>query len=159
MSTRKYWRSLERLPEDIGEQSVLKSAVSRRFVSLSQKQMIQWLTMPFGVRHFSIVMIEGILLSDHTILIALGIDIDGKKQILGLREGATENSRVAKSLLRDLIDRGLSQEQARLFVIDGAKAIRAAIRKIFGLLGVVQRCQLYKQRNVRGRLPETCTPA
>ena len=137
-----------------GEQSISKSAVSRRFVALSQKQMITWLTTPLGDRAFPIVMIDGIVLGDHTILIALGIDTDGKKQILGLREGATENSRVAKALLRDLIDRGLSQEQARLFVIDGSKAIRAAIRKIFGHLGVVQRCQLHKLRNVLGHLPE-----
>jgi len=154
VSTRKYRRSLERLPADVEDQSVSKSAVSRRFVALSQKQMITWLTTPLGDRVFPIVMIDGIVLGDHTILIALGIDADGKKQILGLREGATENSRVAKALLRDLIDRGLSQEQARLFVIDGAKAIRTAIRKIFGPLGVVQRCQLHKQRNVLGHLPE-----
>ena len=154
VSTRKYRRSLERLPEDVEDRSVSKSAVSRRFVALSQKQMITWLTTPLGDRVFPIVMIDGIVLGDHTILIALGIDADGKKQILGLREGATENSRVAKALLRDLIDRGLSQEQARLFVIDGAKAIRTAIRKIFGPLGVVQRCQLHKQRNILGHLPE-----
>jgi transposase-like protein len=154
VSTRKYRRSLERLPEDVEDQSVSKSAVSRRFVALSQKQMITWLTTPLGDRVFPIVMIDGIVLGDHTILIALGIDTDGRKQILGLREGATENSRVAKALLRDLIDRGLSQEPARLFVTDGAKAIRTAIRKIFGHLGVVQRCQLHKQRNVLGHLPE-----
>jgi len=154
VSTRKYRRSLERLPEDVEEQSISKSAVSRRFVALSQKQMITWLTTPVGSRVFPIVMIDGIALGDHTILIALGIDTDGKKQILGLREGATENSHVARALLRDLIDRGLSQEQARLFVIDGSKAIRTAIRKVFGHLGVVQRCQLHKQRNVLGHLPE-----
>jgi len=154
VSTRKYRRSLERLPEDVEEQSVSKSAVSRRFVALSQKQMITWLTTPVGSRVFPIVMIDGIVLGDHTILIALGIDSDGKKQILGLREGATENSHVAKALLRDLIDRGLSQEEARLFVIDGSKAIRTAIRKIFGHMGVVQRCQLHKQRNILGHLPE-----
>ncbi len=154
VSTRMYRRSLERLSEGVEEQSVSKSAVSRRFVALSQKQMITWLTTPLGDRVFPIVMIDGIVLGDHTILIALGIDTHGKKQILGLREGATENSRVAKALLRDLIDRGLSQEQGRLFVIDGAKAIRTAIRKVFGHLGVVQRCQLHKQRNVLGHLPE-----
>jgi transposase-like protein len=154
VSTRKYRRSLERLPEDVGERSVSKSAVSRRFVALSQKQMITWLTTPLGDRVFPIVMIDGIVLGDHTILIALGIDTNGKKQILGLREGATENSRVAKALLRDLVDRGLSQEQARLFVIDGAKALRTAIRKVFGHQGVVQRCQLHKQRNVLGHLPD-----
>lgn len=154
VSTRKYRRILESVPDDVGERSVSKSAVSRRFVALSQKQMITWLTVPLDGRVFPIVMIDGIVLGDHTILIALGIDTDGKKQILGLREGATENSRVAKALLRDLIDRGLSQEPARLFVIDGAKALRTAIRKIFGHLGVVQRCQLHKQRNVLGHLPD-----
>ena len=154
VSTRKYRRSLERLPEDVEEQSVSRSAVSRRFVALSQKQMITWLTTPLGDRVFPIVMIDGIVLGDHTILIALGIDTDGNKQILGLREGATENSRVAKALLSDLIERGLSQEQARLFVVDGAKALRTAIRKVFGELGAVQRCQIHKRRNVLGHLPE-----
>jgi putative transposase len=137
VSTRKYKRSLESLSDDVVERSVSKSAVSRRFVALSQKQLITWLTAPLGDRVFPIVMIDGIVLGDHTILIALGIDTDGNKQILGLREGATENSRVAKALLRDLIERGLSQEQALLFVIDGAKALRTAIRKVFGNLGVV----------------------
>jgi transposase-like protein len=88
-------------------------------------------------------MIDGIILGEHTVLIALGIDFEGKKQVLGLREGDTENSRVAKALLRDLVERGLDPERARLFVIDGAKALRSAIRKIFGDLGVVQRCQLH----------------
>ena len=128
--------------------------MSRRFVALSRKQMTRWLTTPLRDRSFPIVLIDGIVLGEHTVLIALGIDSEGKKQVLGLREGSTESSRVAKALLRGLLDRGLSQQQARLFVIDGAKALRAAIRKIFGGLGVVQRCQLHKRRNVLGHLPE-----
>ena len=120
---------------------------------MTTKQMTSWLTTPLGDRHFPIVMIDGIHLGDHLVLIALGIDREGKKQVLGLREGHTENGRVAKALLRDLIERGLDPERARLFVIDGAKALRSAIRKIFGDLGVVQRCQLHKQRNVIGHLP------
>jgi transposase-like protein len=67
-------------------------------------------------------MIDGIHLGDHLVLIALGIDFEGKKQVLGLREGHTENGRVVKALLRDLVERGLDPERARLFVIDGAKA-------------------------------------
>ena len=121
---------------------------------MTTKQMTTWLTKPLGDRHFPIVLIDGIILGDHTVLIALGIDWEGKKQVLGLREGTTENSRVAKALLRDLIDRGLDQERARLFVIDGAKALRSAVRKIFGALGVVHRCQLHKQRNILGHLPD-----
>jgi transposase-like protein len=154
VSTRKYARSLDSLPVEIEERSVSKSSVSRRYVSMTTKQMTTWLTTPLGDRHFPIVMIDGIHLGDHLVLIALGIDTEGKKQILGLREGDTENGQVAKALLRDLIERGLDPELGRLFVIDGAKALRSAIRKIFGDRGVVQRCQLHKQRNILGHLPE-----
>ena len=154
VSTRKYARSLDSLPEEIDERSVSKSSVSRRYVAMTTKQMTTWLTTPLGDRHFPIVMIDGIHLGDHLVLIALGIDSEGKKQVLGLREGDTENGRVAKALLRDLVERGLDPERARLFVIDGAKALRSAIRKVFGGQGVVQRCQLHKQRNILGHLPE-----
>jgi transposase-like protein len=82
------------------------------------------------------------------------MDSEGKKQVLGLREGDTENSRVAKALLRDLVDRGLDPERARLFAIDGAKALRTAIRKVFGHLGVVHRCQHHKRENILGHLPD-----
>jgi transposase-like protein len=152
ISTRKYARSLE--PLDVEERSTSKSSVSRRYVAMTAKRMTAWLTTPLGDRHFPIVLIDGMILGEHTVLIALGIDTEGKKQVLGLREGNTENSRVAKALLRDLVDRGLDPERARLFVIDGAKAIRTAIRKVFGDLGVVQRCQLHKRRNILGHLPD-----
>jgi transposase-like protein len=154
VSTRKYARSLDSLPREIDERSVSRSSVSRRYVAMTTKQMTAWLTTPLGDRHFPIVMIDGIHLGDHLVLIALGIDTEGKKQVLGLREGDTENGQVAKALLRDLVERGLDPELARLFVIDGAKALRSAIRKVFGDRGVVQRCQLHKQRNILGHLPE-----
>ncbi len=154
VSTRKYARSLDSLPEAIEQRSVSKSSVSRRYVAMTMKQMTTWLTTPLGDRHFPIVMIDGIHLGDHLVLIALGIDSEGKKQVLGLREGDTENGSVAKALLRDLVERGLDPQRARLFVIDGAKALRSAIRKVFGDRGVVQRCQLHKQRNILGHLPE-----
>ena len=153
VSTRKYARSLESLPGEIEERSVSRSSVSRRYLAMTTKQMTTWLTTPLGDRHFPIVMIDGIQLGDHLVLIALGIDCDGKKQVLGLREGDTENGQVARALLRDLIERGLDPERARLFVIDGAQALRSAIRKVFGDRGVVQRCQLHKQRNILGHLP------
>jgi transposase-like protein len=154
VSTRKYARSLDSLPKEVDERSVSKSSVSRRYVAMTTKQMTAWLTTPVGDRDFPIVMIDGIHLGDHVVLIALGIDSEGKKQVLGLREGDTENGAVAKSLLRDLVERGLDPECSRLFVIDGAKALRAAIRKVFGARGIVQRCQIHKQRNIVGHLPE-----
>ncbi len=154
ISTRKYARSLEPLPEEADERSTSKSSVSRRYVAMTTKQLTKWLTTPLGDRHFPIVMIDGINLGDHVVLIALGIDSEGKKQILGLREGNTENSQVAKALLRDLVERGLDPERARLFVIDGAKALTSAIGKVFGSLGAIHRCQIHKERNVLGHLPD-----
>ncbi len=154
VSTRKYARSLEPLPKEVADRSTSKSSVSRRYVAMTTKQMTTWLTTPLGARHFPIIMIDGINLGDHAVLIALGIDTDGKKQVLGLREGDTENSGVAKALLRDLVARGLDQERARLFVIDGAKALSTAIRKIFRSLGVIQRCQIHKYRNIMSHLPD-----
>jgi transposase-like protein len=154
ISTRKYARSLEPLPEEADERSTSKSSVSRRYVAMTTKQMTKWLTTPLGDRHFPIVMIDGINLGDHMVLIALGIDLEGKKQVLGLRQGNTENSRVAKALLRDLVDRGLDPERARLFVIDGAKALSSAIVKGFGSLGAIHRCHFHKERNVLGHLPD-----
>jgi putative transposase len=154
ISNRKYARSLDSLPEDMEDRSTSKSSVSRRYVAMTTKQMTTWLTTPIGDRHFPIVMIDGIHLGDHLVLIALGIDTEGKKQVLGLREGDTENGQVARSLLRDLVERGLDPERARLFVIDGAKALTSAIRKMFGPLAEIQRCQIHKLRNILGHLPD-----
>ena len=93
-------------------------------------------------------MIDGIDYRDHSILVAMGIDSSGKKHVLGVREGTTENSSVAGALLSDLVDRGLVTDHPLLFVIDGGKALRKAIRRVFGEFGVVQRCQVHKMRNV-----------
>ncbi len=154
ISGRKYARSLDPLPKEMEERSTSKSSVSRRYVAMTTKQMTSWLTAPLGDRHFPIVMIDGIHLGDHLVLIALGIDFEGKKQVLGLREGNTENGRVVKSLLRDLVERGLDPERARLFVVDGAKALSSAITTVFGSLGAIHRCQIHKERNILGHLPD-----
>jgi transposase-like protein len=154
ISNRKYARSLDPLPDEIDERATSKSSVSRRYVAMTTKQMTSWLTTPLGDRDFPIVMIDGIHMGDHLVLIALGIDFEGKKQVLGLREGDTENGQVVRSLLRDLLDRGLEQERARLFVIDGAKALTSGIQKIFGPLAEIQRCQIHKRRNILGHLPD-----
>lgn len=154
VSTRRYGRSLERLSEHVDERSTSKSSVSRRFIALSQKQMATWLSAPLSGLDLRVLTIDGIVFHDHTVLIVLGIDADGHKHVLGLREGTTENRAVAKELLRDLLDRGLDPERARLFVLDGSKALRAAIRDVFGSLAVFQRCQVHKRRNVLEHLPE-----
>jgi len=143
VSTRKYARSLDRLPGETAERSVSKSAVSRRFVALSAKQMSEWLSVPLADLDIPVIMIDGISFRDHTILIALGVDLQGNKHVLGIREGTTENATVARALLSDLLERGLDPGMARLFVIDGAKALRVAIEKSFGKLAHIQRCQIH----------------
>lgn len=154
VSNRKYARSLERLADDVEERSTSKSAVSRRYVAMTARKMTKWLTTPLGDRHFPIVMIDGIHLGDHVVLIALGIDFEGKKQVLGLREGHTENGRVVKALLRDLVERGLDPERGRLFIVDGAKALSSAIHTVFRSLGAIHRCHFHKERNILGHLPD-----
>ena len=123
VSTRKYGRSLEPLA-DAEQRSTSKSAVSRRFVALSRQQMTRWLTQPLHDLDLPVLVIDGIVFRDHTILIVLGVDSDGRKHVLGLREGTTENSRVATALLHDLLERGLDPQRTRVFVIDGSKACR-----------------------------------
>ena len=105
------------------------------------------------------MMIDGIDLKGRTNVVALGITTEGVKIPLGLWEGSTENATVATALLSDLVDRGLDPEQGILFVIDGAKALRKAIRTVFGEQAPVQRCVRHKQRNVLDHLAERDRPA
>ena len=99
-------------------------------------------------------MVDGIHFRDRVVLVALGFDSQGKKHVLGLREGSTEKTAVVKALLSELIDRGLNAERMRLWVIDGAKALRRAIADVFGASALEQRCQVHKRRNVLEHLPD-----
>lgn len=109
---------------------------------------------PLGDLDPAVVMVDGIHFRDRVILVALGIYAQGNKHVLGLREGSTESTRVVRSLLSDLVDRGLDADRARLWVIDGCKALRKAIVECFGATALVQRCQEHKRRNVLDHLPE-----
>ena len=155
VSTRRYASVLDPLPPAEAALSVSKSAVSRRFVALSQQQLDQWLSRPLRDLNFPVAMIDGIHFRDRVILVALGIDTKGVKHVLGLREGSTESARVVRSLLSDLIERGLDADQPRLWVIDGGKALRHAITQCFGAMALVQRCQEHKRRNVLDHLSES----
>ena len=159
VSTRSYAEALEPLPEELEQRSTSSSSVSRRFVALSQQQLARCLSRPLNDLDLWVVMIDGIDYRDHTILVTLGIDSSGNKHVLGLREGTTENAAVAGALLSDLVERGLSTDHPLLFVVDGGKALRKAIRKVFGELGVVHRCQVHKIRNVLDHLPEEMHPS
>jgi transposase-like protein len=128
--------------------------VSRRWVALTQAQLDEWLSCSLKDMDLPVVMIDGIHFHERVILVALGIDAEGNKHVLGLREGSTESTRVVRSLLSDLIDRGLDADRARLWVIDGGKALRKAIVECFGELAYIQRCQEHKRRNVIEHLPD-----
>ncbi|MBU6261331.1 MAG: IS256 family transposase [Burkholderiales bacterium] len=153
VTTRRYGRTQEALPEPHEGLSTSKSAVSRRFVALSQQQLDEWLGRSLAELDMVVVMIDGIYFGDRVILVALGIDAQGNKHVLGLREGSTEATRVVRSLLADLIDRGLDAQRTRLWVIDGGKALRKAIVECFGSTALIQRCQEHKRRNVIEHLP------
>jgi putative transposase len=99
-------------------------------------------------------MLDGKNFGEHVLVVALGIDRNGRKHVLGVVEGTTESEEVGRSLLSDLVGRGLVVERARLVVLDGGKGVRKAVRSVFGSWALVQRCQVHKVRNVLGHLPE-----
>jgi transposase-like protein len=153
VSTRRYAATQEPVPDAHRPSAASKSAVSRRFVQLSEQQLNEWLGRRLDALDLPVVMIDGIHFRDRVVLVALGIDAQGDKHVLGLREGSTEATRVVTSLLADLVDRGLDAERMRLWVIDGGKALRKAIVQTFGERALVQRCQEHKRRNVIEHLP------
>ena len=154
VSTRRYASTLDPVPAEVNERATSSSAVSRRFVALSTKRLQAFLARPLGELDLRVVCIDGKVFRDHCMVIALGIDTQGRKHVLGLREGATETAAVTTGLLSDLVTRGLPTDRTLLFVVDGAAGLRRAITDVFGSRGVVQRCQVHKCRNVLGHLPE-----
>jgi len=157
VSSRHYARSLEPLRE-IGVRGVSKSVVSERFVVGTAKRLAELMRRKLSGLRLIAVMIDGVRFADHVVLAAIGVDLGGKKHVLGLREGATENAAACKALLADLIERGLPAERSLLFVIDGAKALRKAITDTFGSRALIQRCREHKKRNVTDALPERMRP-
>jgi putative transposase len=158
VTTRSYAAVLEPLPKSVKQRATSKSAVSRRFEALSRRVLSQWLARPLDELELVAVMIDGTMFRSRCLVIALGITAGGEKRVLGIRQGSTENATLVRELLRDLVDRGLRTDRALLFVIDGSKALRAAIEQIFGGLALIQRCQVHKRRNLRDHLPETVRP-
>ncbi|RME66024.1 MAG: IS256 family transposase, partial [Nitrospirae bacterium] len=150
LSTRNYEWVAGRFLEGYG---IKKSTVSRRYIRATKKKMQELLERDLRGLDLCVIFIDGIEIKGHLIVVALGIDMDGKKHVLGLWQGATENIEVCLGLLDDLERRGLDMDREYLFVIDGSKALRSAIRRKFGKRGLVQRCQVHKRRNVKGYLP------
>ena len=158
-------RRFERTREPVGAgveaeaRSTSKSAVSREFVARTRENLEALMSRRLDDVRLAVLMIDGIELKGRTNVVALGITTDGVKIPLGLWEGSTENAAVATALLSDLVDRGLDVEQGVLCVLDGAKALRKAVRDVLGVHTPVQRCVRHKERNVEAHLPERDRPA
>ena len=159
VSTRKYQRSLEPVSEDVRTRGTSKSAVSRRFVATTKAEMDKWLRRDVSTLDIAVLMLDGVHVAEHVLLVALGIDSDGRKHVLGVREGATENATACRALLEDLSERGLRTDRGTLVVLDGSKALVKAVRAVYGNCAVLQRCQVHKTRNIVDQLPEDLRPS
>jgi len=151
VSTREYAEVLPAMAETVG---VSRSAISRHVIEASAEQLKQLQERRWDQIDILVIYIDGQRFGAHHILSAVGVSVDGKKHILGIEPGATENAAAVKRLLTHLRDQGLPTDRKYLFVIDGAKALRAGIEEVFGAEQPVQRCRNHKVRNVLDELPE-----
>lgn len=155
VSTRRYPIALEPVGEGVtaASKSTSKSAVSRKFVAVTETALADLLATDVSELDLVALMIDGVHFADHLCVVALGIDIDGTKHPLAVVEGSTENTTLVRGLLVGLRERGLDVTRPILAVLDGAKALKAAVEEVFDK-PVIARCQIHKLRNVRDHLPE-----
>lgn len=152
ISTRRFQQGVEDFVEAHG---ISASTVSRHMIKATAQKVEELFSRSLAEVDLAVLMLDGVDVGGHTMLIALGIDTQGVKHILWLRQGATENAAVAKGLLEELVERGLSVDRSILVVIDGAKALRRAVNDVLGADTPVQRCTVHKKRNVLEYLPKT----
>jgi putative transposase len=151
VSTRSYSKVLPTMADTVG---VSKSSVSREFLEVSEEALKQLLERRFDAYDILVIYLDGLIFGEHHVIAAIGVDGQGCKHVLGLTEGASENAAACKALLEDLVARGVKPGRRRLFVIDGSKALRAAIDAVYGKANPVQRCRSHKVRNVLEQLPK-----
>jgi putative transposase len=157
-------RKFEHVGEPVGAEveqsssSTSKTSVSEMFIERTRTALSELMSRRLEDVRLAVMMLDGLEIAGRTHVVALGISTDGVKIPLGLWEGSTENATLARTLLADLVDRGLDPEQAILFVIDGGKALRRAIKDVFGESALVHRCHRHKERNVTDLLPERDRP-
>lgn len=156
VSTRKFAVVGEPVGSEVEDSSsaTSKSTISESFVERTRTALGDLMSRRLDDVRLAVMMLDGLEIADRTHVVALGITTEGHKVPLGLWEGSTENASLARLLLADLVDRGLDPEQAILFVIDGGKALRRAIKDVFGERALVHRCHRHKERNVCDLLPE-----
>jgi transposase-like protein len=143
---------------------VAKSSVSAEALAASEQELQKLCERRWDGVEFLIIYLEGLIFGDHHVLAAVGVEYsenperNGAKHVLGIAEGASENQVVVQGLLERLVERGLDPQRRYLFVIDGSKALRAAIAAVFGAAHPVQRCRHHKIENVMSYLPKHLKP-
>jgi len=152
VSTRRYHRVLQEMADSVG---ISKSAVSRANIEAGDKLLKELAGRTFEKHDILVVYIDGLCLGSFHVLGAIGVDTDGCKHVLGIAPGSSENAAVVTDLLNLLVARGVKPGRKRLFVIDGSKALRAGIDRVYGNDNPVQRCRIHKIRNVMDHLPKS----
>jgi putative transposase len=160
VATRRHARASEPVGADVQQAatSTSRSAISRRFVASTRTALAELLARDLSGLDVKVLMVDGEHLADRCCVVVLAITADGTKVPVGLWDGATENKTVVRALLADLVSRGLDASDGLLLVLDGAKALSAAVREVFGATALIQRCTLHKRRNVGEHLPEKEQP-
>jgi putative transposase len=156
LSTRKYGQAVREFTEAYGLE---KSAVSEHFIEASRAKLKELMERGLDKLRLCALLIDATPFQGQQMIVALGIGEDGRKTILGIRQGATENATVVGELLGDLMNRGLDFSAPRLYVLDGGKALHTAVKKYAGESAPIQRCQVHKRRNVLDHLTEEQKPA
>jgi len=142
------------LPEVAQRCGVSRSAVSRQAQQASAEALKELCERRFEEVDLLVIYLDGKRFGGHQVICAVGVDAGDSKHVLGLTEGATENAVVVKGLLEELVERGVTPDRKRLFVIDGSKVLHTAIEQVYGKQNPVQRCRAHKLRNVLGYLPK-----
>jgi len=156
LSTRNYGQAIRQFTEAYGLE---KSAVSEHFIEASRTKLKTMMERRLGKTKLCALLIDATPFQGQQMVAALGIDEYGRKMILGIRQGATENATVVGELLGDLVERGLDFSEPRLYILDGGKALTAAVKKHAGESAAIQRCQVHKRRNVLDHLTDEQRPA
>ena len=155
VSTRNYESSLDKPAAKLKSRGTSKSAASRHLVSQTTKKLEQYLSRRLEEYELAALMMDGLEVAGQTVVVTLGITIDGTKVPLGIWLGSTENSQVCTAMLQDLLERGLRIDESILCVVDGGKGTRKALVDVLGDLAVIQRCHFHKLRNLRSYLPKS----
>ena len=151
VSTRDYEGAIGDMCDGYG---IDKSSVSRHWKAASTKQLQKMMERDLSGQGISAVLLDGKSFHDYMLIAAIGIDYEGRKHVLGLWPGATENAVVCSALLDNLIERGLSTKEKYLFVLDGSKALKKAVKSRFGENALIRRCRIHKERNIKKYLPK-----